>query len=183
MLTFVGRRLESDAIVLIATSRDDVPSPLQDAAIGVMELQPLADSDSRQLLAAVAPELRSTAQRRILAVAAGNPLALTELPKALDRTSGPADGPEWMPLSGRLQAAFADRVKSLPADTRTALTLLALHDSDALAELLAALPAAGVRSDGLAAFGPAVEASLIPAGGARRVRQPRCSMLGRPCSR
>jgi DNA-binding CsgD family transcriptional regulator len=173
VLTFVGRRLESDAIVLIATTRDDVPSPLQDAAIGVMELLPLADSDSRQLLAAIAPELRSTAQRRILAVAAGNPLALTELPRALDRSSGLADGPEWLPLSGRLQAAFADRVKSLPADTRTALTLLALHDSDALAELLAALPAAGVRSDGLAAFGPAVEASLVElSAGAVRFRHP-----------
>jgi DNA-binding CsgD family transcriptional regulator len=173
VLTFVGRRLDSDAIVLIATTRDDVPSPLQDAAIGVMELQPLADSDSRQLLAAIAPELRSTAQRRILAVAAGNPLALTELPRALDRTSGLADGPEWLPLSGRLQAAFADRVKSLPADTRTALTLLALHDSDALAELLAALPAAGVRSDGLAAFGTAVEASLVElSAGAVRFRHP-----------
>ena len=54
VLTFVGRRLDSDAIVLIATTRDDVPSPLQDAAIGVMELLPLADSDSRQLLAAIA---------------------------------------------------------------------------------------------------------------------------------
>ncbi len=161
VLTFVGRRLESDAIVLIATTRDDVPTPMQDAAISVIELPPLADSDSRQLLAAVAPELGSPVRRRILAVAAGNPLALTELPRALNRTSGSADGPEWLPLSGRLQAAFADRVESLPADSRTALTLLALHDSDALAELLAALPAAGVRSDGLAAFGPAVEAALV----------------------
>ena len=52
VLTFVGRRLESDAIVLIATTRDDLPSPIQDAAIGVMELQPLVDSAGWQKSAA-----------------------------------------------------------------------------------------------------------------------------------
>ncbi len=70
---------------------------------------------------------------RILAEAAGNPLALIELPAAavdldLTRASEP------LPLTARLEAAFATRLTALDADVRALLLLAALDDGE-LAEL------------------------------------------------
>ena len=69
---------------------------------------------------------------RILAEAAGNPLALIELPASVDR--GPARAWEPLPLTTRLEAAFATRLTDLDADVR-ALVLLAALDDGKLAEL------------------------------------------------
>ena len=162
VLAFVGRRLESDPVALIATIREDFPSPAQEAAMTVIGLSPLTDPDSRELLTAVAPDLSPLTQRRILAVAAGNPLALIELPRAVaaDGTADSFDDAGWLPLSSRLRETFADRIGTLPTESRTALTWLALHDSDALPELLSALSTAGVQ-DGLGAFAAAAEAGLV----------------------
>jgi AAA ATPase domain len=160
VLGFIGRRLESDAIALIATIRDDVPNPIQDPALTVLELAPLTESASLELLAGAAPELGPHAQRRILTAAAGNPLALIELPQAPDWTSNAVEDTGWLPLGSRLRAAFAGRAESLPEDSRTALALLALHDSDALPEPLSALPIAGVHT-GVGALTAAAEAGLV----------------------
>jgi hypothetical protein len=86
--------------------------------------------------AATPPGLR----RRVLRMAAGNPLALLELPVALRLKSEPADGspPGDLSLTSRLERAFAEQVSSLPMATRN-LLLLAAADERALApELLAA---------------------------------------------
>lgn len=56
VLRFIGRRLEHDPVVLLATTRDDEPDPLR-AASYVLDLEPLGTSDSRRLLASVAPDL------------------------------------------------------------------------------------------------------------------------------
>jgi predicted ATPase len=81
VLRFVGRRLEHDPVVLLATSRDDEPDPLRGAASLVIDLDPLAAHDSRRLVAYVAPGLSAAAQARVVRAAEGNPLALVELPK------------------------------------------------------------------------------------------------------
>ena len=61
----------------------------------------------------------------LLAQAAGNPLALLELPSGLseDQMEGRAPLPEAIPLTARLQSAFAQRAESLSADTRAALLI------------------------------------------------------------
>ena len=83
---------------------------------------------------------------RILAEAAGNPLALIELPPAaadLDLTSAS----EPLPLTARLEAAFATRLTALDADVRALLLLAALDDGE-LAELSRAAEALlGARID------------------------------------
>jgi hypothetical protein len=74
----------------------------------------------------------------------------------------------WLPLTTRLEQAFAARVSDLPADTRLLLLVAALNDdNDAVSETLAA--AAAVRGDALAVdtFGPAVEARLVETDGMR----------------
>src|SRR5262249_3438723 len=72
-------------------------------------------------------------KERILVEAAGNPLALIELPAAaadhdLIRASEP------LPLTARLEATFATRLAALGADVQALLLLAALDDGD-IAEL------------------------------------------------
>ncbi len=86
MLAFISRRLEFGSIVLIATVRDDVPSPFHDPATTVLELAPPTEPDSRKVLTAVARELGSHAQRRILTVAA------VALPSATAMGAAPLKG-------------------------------------------------------------------------------------------
>ena len=160
VLRFIGRRLEHDPVVLLATTRDDEPDPLHGAASCVIELEPLGADDSRWLLASVAPDLSSVTQARVLRVAEGDPLALVELPKTASLTLRVSGGAEWLPLTQRLQAAFAARVERLPSAARTALILLALHDSESLPELLDALGAAGTPAH-LEVLEPAIVAGLV----------------------
>jgi hypothetical protein len=75
-----------------------------------------------ELLAAHAPALAVSVRERLLAEAAGNPLALVELPVALGSDQlGKGVLPEWLPLTARLERAFAARVSELPAVTRRAV--------------------------------------------------------------
>ena len=171
VLRFVGRRLEHDPVVLLATTRDDEPDPLHGAASRVIDLEPLGADDSRRLLACVAPDLSSATQARVLRVAEGNPLALVELPKTASLTLR-AGGPEWLPLTQRLQAAFAARVERLPSEARTGLILLALHDSESVPELLDALGPAGTPAQ-LEVLEPAIAAGLVQlSDGELRFRHP-----------
>ena len=142
VLRFVARRLEHEPIVLLATTRDDEPDPLQRVDGQVLGLLPLDPEDARRLLDAAAPDLSRATVTTVLRAAEGNPLALQELPKAVGLTFL-GGGPEWLPFTQRLQAAFAARFELLPAAARAALTLLALHDSDSLPELLDVAGTAG----------------------------------------
>jgi len=160
VLRFIGRRLEHDPVVLLATTRDDEPDPLHGAARVLIDLEPLGADDSRRVLASAAPDLSGAARARVLRVAEGNPLALMELPKTVGLTLRASGGAEWLPLTQHLQAAFAARVERLPSASRTALTLLALHDSESLPEVLDALGAAGTPAH-LEVLEPAMAAGLV----------------------
>jgi DNA-binding CsgD family transcriptional regulator len=159
VLRFVARRLDHDPVVLLATTRDDEPDPLQGAAGPALHLAPLGADDSKRLLASVAPDLGEGTVTKILRAAEGNPLALLELPKTVGLTWR-GTGAEWLPLTQRLQAAFAARFELLPAAARTALTLLALHDSNSLRELLDAAGTAGTPAQ-FDILEPGVAASLV----------------------
>ncbi|MFI6579665.1 AAA family ATPase [Embleya sp. NPDC050493] len=95
------------------------------------ELGPLSEAASEELLVRRFPSLAARVRRRLMADAEGNPLALLELPAALtdsQRSAGRAL-PRRIPLSRRLQAAFASRITMLPAATRHLLLVAALEGS------------------------------------------------------
>jgi DNA-binding CsgD family transcriptional regulator len=170
VLRFISRHLEHDPVVLLATTRDDEPDPLHGAASCVLDVEPLGAGDSRRLLASVAPDLSRATQGRIIQVAEGNPLALVELPKTASLPVRESGGAEWPPLTRRLRAAFAARAGQLPSAARTALVLLALHDSESLSELLDALGIAGTPAQ-LELLEPAVDAGFVQlSNGALRFR-------------
>ncbi len=164
VLAFVARRLESDPIVLLAASREVPVSSLAETGLPELRLAGLGAHAARQLLEAYAPGLSSSARERVLAEASGNPLGLVELPIALQRATGPSALPSWLPLTTRLERAFADRASELPAVTRALLLVTALNDRESLAEALSgASLVTGVDADVQDATS-AVDAGLLVVG-------------------
>lgn len=139
VLSFVSRRLGADPVGLIGTARgaelDD--NPLAGAGLAELWLGPLDPEAATALLDAHAV-LDPVVRQRVLAAAAGNPLALVELPASVSQPGrgGVLNG--WIPLTKRLEQAFASRLPGLPAATLTALLAAGLNDGDSLPEALAA---------------------------------------------
>ena len=136
VLTFVARRLAADPIVAVFGVRGEV---IADSGLEELRLAPLDAAAARALLRQHAPDLAPSTQERVLREAAGNPLALVELPaslRAIDWEGGPP--PNLLPLTARLERAFASRVEGLPAETRMLLLVAAIDPSCGLLELLAA---------------------------------------------
>ena len=92
--------------------------------------------------------------------AAGNPLALLELPSGLsdEQLAGHTGLPDAIPLTARLQAAFQRRVEEMPADTRAALLLAAADGSGELQALFQAAGELGLSTD---ALDPAEQGGLV----------------------
>src|ERR671922_1265604 len=85
VLAFVARRIESDPIVLLGAIRDGYPSVLGEAGLPQHDVVGLQDSTAAALLDAAAPDLPVAARSRLLRDAAGNPLAILELPAVVGR--------------------------------------------------------------------------------------------------
>ena len=85
VLAFVARRIESDPIVVLVAVRDGYHSPLAEAGLSEHEVAALDDATAQALLDESAPGLPAAARTRILREAAGNPLALLELPAVVGR--------------------------------------------------------------------------------------------------
>lgn len=160
VLAFVARRLASEPVILVAAIRDGAASRLGDAGLPSMTVARLSEHAAASLLDTVAPDLGPLVRQRLLEEAAGNPLALTELPKTV-HMPGAAPLSTLMPLTARLERMFTAQVEQLPADTRTVLMIAALNDGAAVAEALAAAASiTGSAVDGDVLL-PAVDAQLI----------------------
>jgi DNA-binding CsgD family transcriptional regulator/tetratricopeptide (TPR) repeat protein len=163
VLAFVARRVRWDPIVLLASVRDSYDGTLAAAGLPVLRLKGLADQPAGEVLDAHFPWLARPVRDRVLAEAEGNPLALLELPEALGSSeqSGEAVLPLRLPLTTRLERAFAARMAGLPAITRALLEVAAADDSDDFMEIMRAteiVTGAPVSADDL---DPAVRARLI----------------------
>jgi DNA-binding CsgD family transcriptional regulator len=153
VLTFVARRLEAEPIVLLIALRDDFESVVADAALPLYYVEGLDEVSAGALLDAHAPGLAPVVRARILTEAMGNPLALVELPAALEAhldgstdSSPLASAPSMasaLPLTTRLERTFAARMSELPDAVRTLLLVASAADNSgnpvtALSEILAA---------------------------------------------
>ncbi|GAB2828563.1 LuxR family transcriptional regulator [Actinocorallia aurea] len=125
-LVFAARRLDAEGVVLLFAARDGAF-----AAPGLAELRlpPLGQQDAARLLPA---SLDPATRFQVLAEAAGNPLALQELPQAVVSDDGGA------PLTGRLVEAFHGQVAALPAASRALLLVAAAEDTGDLDVVLRA---------------------------------------------
>ena len=133
VLAFVARRTAGTRLGFLATARTGEEGFLDRSGLATHELRPLSEASSEALLDSRYPALTVRARRRLLAEARGNPLALLELPIALDSQS--TTFAETLPLTKRLQAVFAGRIDGLPGGTRRALLLAVLDGTGDLAVL------------------------------------------------
>jgi len=161
VLAFVARRLEADPILLLISTRAGRDAPFSGAGLSEVVLAGLDDAAARQLLDARAPDLPAPLRERVLDQAAGNPLALVELPIALEQLADGAMPLTWLPLTTRLEQAFATRASGLGTATRALLLVAALNDGDALTETLAAASVLAGEPVDMSDLAPAGAASLL----------------------
>lgn len=126
---FLARRLPGSLVSLLATSRTEETGYLDAAGLPELELLPLDEGAAGELLRSRVPGLSSAAHRRIVQESGGNPLALLELPRTVNRTRGPtgrASVPSLPSVGRRLAGMYASRVKDLPPSAQRLLLLVAL---------------------------------------------------------
>lgn len=139
-LAFIARRVVNEPIVVFGSLRHGHTSVVVEACTHQVEVKGLDTADARKLLTQHAPDLAPHVQDRILAHALGNPLAIVELPAARRAIATMTGEPsaDSLPLSTRLENAFADRFDELTTSARDALLLAATDGQCDLPEILAA---------------------------------------------
>ncbi|MEJ0028795.1 MAG: AAA family ATPase [Rhizomicrobium sp.] len=157
VIAFISRRLSSDPVILLMAIRHGSDESLLPSDVPRRQLFRLPAAEAERLLDTAAPDLPPELRLRYLDVAAGNPLALVELP----RSERKAAESHWLPLTDRLERAFFGRVSGLPMATRTLLLVVAENDSKSLREALDAGQMLLGERVGLDALAPAVSALLI----------------------
>jgi DNA-binding CsgD family transcriptional regulator len=136
ILSFVARRLESEPIVLLAAARVGYPTAFSAGELPELQLQPLGPESATQLLKGSGAHLSPGERTRILREAAGNPLALVELPAIAGGLDDDQLMPGLVPLTERLERAFAARAADLPPETQLMLLVAALNDGESLGEVI-----------------------------------------------
>jgi DNA-binding CsgD family transcriptional regulator len=129
-LGFAARRLQRESVAMIFGARAGFAVP-ELAGLTELTLGGLTEADARVLLTAAVPgRLDQQVQDRIVAEAAGNPLALLEFSHEITESGDLAGGfgvAPWVtrPLADRVAERFLARVAALPAATRRLLLLAA----------------------------------------------------------
>ncbi|MEU7576464.1 hypothetical protein AB0B50_02515 [Streptomyces sp. NPDC041068] len=81
-LLFAARRLDAEGVVMLFAARDTYAPPFPAPGLDELRVGALSEAAARDLLAEHAADLPQHAHVQILDEAAGNPLALRELPVA-----------------------------------------------------------------------------------------------------
>ena len=163
-LAFAARGLGAEGAVLLFATREEERSRFDATGIPELVLAGLDRDCAIELLARRAEGAAPAVRERLVREAAGNPLALLELPAALseEQLAGRAPLLDPIPLTSRLQDVFRSRVECLPASTQTALQLVAADEAGELPVILAAIGALDISAD---VFDPAEDAGLIQIAG------------------
>lgn len=149
---FAGRRLGQEGVALLGAIRGDAPR-LEVPWLERLRVGPLEDDEARALLGA---DVAAGVADRLIETAAGNPLALLEIPGLLSAGQLAGREPLEDPLrpGTNVERAFAAAVSALPDATRRALLVAAAASS----RRLDALQRAGVS---LADLEPAEAARIV----------------------
>jgi DNA-binding CsgD family transcriptional regulator len=148
VLAFAARRGVAGVGFLCAI-RSGHDSPMECCCLPTQELRPISDDAAAALLDSRLPTLAPRVRKRLIAEAAGNPLALMELPTVLSAHQLAALEvlPSSLPLTVRLKALFEARIVGLPKRTRWVLLLAALDSAGDLRVLQAAADTSQVFDD------------------------------------
>ena len=164
-LTFVARRLFAERVAIVFGARDGERRRFDAPGLAELAVAGLDRPSASLLLGQSAPGAAPSVRERLLDEAAGNPLALLELPIALsdEQLEGRAPLPGTLPLTARLRASFSERVDRLPEATRAALLVAAAEEAGELVVMLRAAAELHLPQDALDA---AEESGLVRTDGA-----------------
>ena len=170
-ITFVARRLLAERAVILIAIRD-VSDENELAGLPELRLSGLNTEDAGRLFDLVVSGPTDPVVRdRIISETRGNPLALLELPRAsttAELVEG-LSGAAGIPLAGRLECAFAKRLRDLPPDTQTLLALAGAEPTGDPALLWRAAQRLGLD---WSAAAPAERAGLLEVGQGVYFRHP-----------
>ncbi|WP_369251457.1 AAA family ATPase [Streptomyces sp. R41] len=155
-LAFVARRLEGEPVALLLAARDTVVPEQFAREVRRLTVEPLDPAAAGRLLDLQPQPPAGRARSRILEQAAGVPLALVELARAVGRDPAAAEDGA-LPLTDRLEAIFAADLPELPKSTRQLLLLAAAAESAELPVILSAAGDSTTPDDWL----PAERAGLV----------------------
>lgn len=163
ILGLLARRLAGTGIGLLAAARSGTDGYFDTTGLPAHELHPISGKAAADLLDSRFPGLAPQVQRRLLAEAAGNPLALLELPAALTggQRAGVAALPPVLPVGRRGQQLFASRIVGLPRRARHALLMLALEETGGLRGIDELLQSTAPGQRGIDDLAPAERADLV----------------------
>ena len=156
-LRFAVRRLGAEGVAVLLGQR----TAHGELAPGIepLELDPLSEEEALALLG----PLPEPVAQRVIATAAGNPLALREIPALLSRDElegrAPIEGP--LPPGSTLERVLARRLEALPEETRRALVVAAAAEVRRGDVVLRALSEAGLE---VSALEPAEAAGVVELG-------------------
>ena len=148
----------------MAAVRDGYTTPLDDARLPTLELERLPAPAAAELLDRNAPDLHPVTRARVLAEAAGNPLGLVELARALPPSRERLSVPPTT-LTTRLEDAFAARLDDVPDETRLVLLAAVLDSGAPLEELVESAALVHGVPLTVSALDPAVEIGLVEIAG------------------
>lgn len=171
VLGFVARRLAAESVVLLFALRE--PADISEFA-GLPELMvgPLNEQHARTILVSAVPgRIDEPVRERILAEAAGNPLALLELPRGWTPAAfaGGFGLPDTLSVSAKVEESFRRRLSPLSRDTRRLLLVAA---AEALGDPALVLEAAAQLGISAEAAEPAATSGLLEVKTRVRFRHP-----------
>jgi DNA-binding CsgD family transcriptional regulator len=157
-LLFASQRLGAEGVALLFGWRADVPSPFDQSRVRPLHIGPLSDEAARALLCSSERPLAPPVATVVRETAAGNPLALLELPKLLtaEQAAGRAPLPDPLPTGAGIRRLFGERIAALSPDARHALLLIAASDPETAAAIVCRLDPTAVEeaeSAGILALG------------------------------
>jgi len=160
---FASRRLRHDRLGFLIATRPGAAGPAG-SGFEELELERLDEAEAEAVVRGAVPvAVAAGPLGELVAAAAGNPLALTELPRALspEQLAGAAALPRPLRPGAAVEAVFREQLAAIPAPVRLALTALAAAPDAAPGLLDEALAALGLSA---AELGDAARAGLIEGG-------------------
>ena len=146
-IAFAARRLREAAIGVVFTTRPEETPRFSLEGIDTAPLLPLGERAATELVARSAPSLDEATTARIVGVAAGNPLALLELPSLVSGGPDPSTLEEPLPSGEAARHLFGRRLDALKPEVRLALVVGAAERSRDLAVLVRAWRSLGLEPD------------------------------------
>jgi DNA-binding CsgD family transcriptional regulator len=159
---FAGRRLAAEGVAMLGSLRDGTAVAGMEAPwLERLRIAPLTDAEARELLGA--ERMAPTVADRLVSTAAGNPLALLEIPRLLSDGQRAGREPLEEPLraGAGVERAFRRALDGLGEGSRRALLVAATAHTGRIEVIQAALAQAGLAIGDLL---PAEEAQLIAIG-------------------